>query len=131
MNSSDNTPDEVELANLLASVDREAPPPDRAFLDALRERSAAAFLPITPRSRTMKISSLRWIAAVAALLLVGVVFAQWIANRRRSPRERGIVRALVQVRGRGFVARGQEPADGDGGAGDGDVPHEVAAAEGA
>ena len=79
--------DEERIAADLAAIERDAPPPDRAFLDALRETSAAAFLsaapPTTPRKRAMKLHSPRWIAAVAALLVVGVVFAQWVIRKQR------------------------------------------------
>ena len=85
MNAPDPLPTDEQLAALLAAADRDAPPPDRAFLERLREQSQAAFegttpqsTPISPRKRIMIPSALRWVAAAAAVLVVGIVFAQWI-----------------------------------------------------
>ena len=89
MNATEKPPDDDETKTLLSTLDRDAPPPDRAFLAALRERSTAAFQAGTatthPRKRTMNLSSLRWVAAVAALLVVSVVFANWIVRINRAP----------------------------------------------
>ena len=87
MNSPEPNPDEERIAALLASTSAEAPPADPVFLAALRESSTAAFQaaapPTTPRNRTLKLPSFRWIAAIAAMLVVGVVFAQWRVWKNR------------------------------------------------
>jgi hypothetical protein len=87
VNSPQPIPNDADLPPLLAAIDRDAPAPDRAFLGALRESSVAAFVAAssrtTPRKRIMKLSPLRWIAAVAALLVVGVVSAQLIVRMNR------------------------------------------------
>ncbi|HEY1188972.1 MAG TPA: hypothetical protein VGE74_15060, partial [Gemmata sp.] len=81
-----------QLAALMAATEKDAPPVDRAFLDQLRERSLATFeaappspAPIpahSPRERTM--TPLRWLAATAAALLVlGLVTAYWIATTQK------------------------------------------------
>ena len=85
----DPLPTDEQLVALLAAADKDAPPPDRALLDRLRQQSTAAFqtalpqsTPFSPRKRTMILSSLRWIAAAAAVLVVGIVVAQWIVHQR-------------------------------------------------
>ncbi len=87
MNSPEPNPDEEEIAALLASNSAEAPAADPVFLAALRESSTATFqaavIPTTPRNRTVKFPSFRWIAAIAAMLVVGVVFAQWRVWKNR------------------------------------------------
>ncbi len=89
MNSPEPNSDEDRIPALLAALDRDTPAIDRAVLAALRDSSSAAFLaaapPTTPRKRTVKLSSLRWIAAVAALLVVGAVFANWVVRLNRQP----------------------------------------------
>ena len=61
----------------------DAPPPDRAVLDRLREQSLEAFqtaaassTSVSGRKPPMSLSPFRWVAAVAAVLVVGVVLAQ-------------------------------------------------------
>jgi predicted Zn-dependent protease len=91
MNSPDARPTDEQLAALLGAAEKDAPPPDRAFLARLREQTVAVFetqadknvstIPISPRKRTMFFSSFRWIAAsAAAVLVLGIVLAQWIAH---------------------------------------------------
>lgn len=81
------------LAALLAAADAGAPPPDPAFLARLREQSRAAFEAAgnpptpanpSPRKRTMFPLPFRWLAAsAAALALLGVGLAYWIATMNR------------------------------------------------
>ena len=76
----DNANDE-QLAALLASTAKDAPPPDRAILDRLRDESLLVFrtaTPTTPRKPAMIRSYFHWAAAVAAMLAVGVLLAQWL-----------------------------------------------------
>ena len=108
-----NVPDprnyDKQLAALLAAADRDAPPPDRAFLDHLRKQSSTAFrtatppntlvvgqtflsadtqadrnvcpTPTSPRRPIMFLSSFRWSAsAAAALLILGLVLAHWMVE---------------------------------------------------
>ena len=85
MSAPEPKPTDEQMAALLAAADRDAPPPDRAALDRLRDQSLAAFQTVAPqpasiplRRRLMSTSSLRWASAVAAVLLVGIVLASWI-----------------------------------------------------
>ncbi|CAN5451802.1 hypothetical protein BH11PLA2_BH11PLA2_27500 [soil metagenome] len=79
----DTTLDET-FTKLFSTLGHDVPPPDPAMLDALRESSLEAFRtapPTTPRKPAMIRSSFRWlaaVAAVAAVLVVGIVLAQWI-----------------------------------------------------
>jgi predicted Zn-dependent protease len=91
------TPPNDPLAPLLAAADRDAPPPDAAFLARLRELSAAAFEdagapvtpsepPTSPRKRLMIPLLFRWAAAaVAALLFLGAGVAVWLNLTRVAP----------------------------------------------
>jgi hypothetical protein len=92
MNTPEPEPTDEQLAALMAATEKDAPPPDRAFLDRLREQTQAAFEAATrqatplsatsPSKRTMFPFSFRWIAAsAAALLLLGIGVAYWIANQ--------------------------------------------------
>ncbi|WP_020476056.1 VIT domain-containing protein [Zavarzinella formosa] len=91
MNTPEPRPDDEQIAALLAAIDRDLPLPDRAFLDRLREQTMDAFQgsappasPASPRNRLMFLSPFRWIAASAvAVLVFGIVLANWIANRNR------------------------------------------------
>src|SRR5262249_32730740 len=69
------------------SADRDAPPPDRAVLDRLRDQSTSAFQAATPNSpgkRLMFTSPIRWIAAsVAATIVLGIVVPAWIAQTKK------------------------------------------------
>ena len=83
-------PDDKPVADLLAAADRDAPMPDRAFLDRLRDQSMAAFAaaakPHTLRERIMLRASFRWVAACAAAVLVlGVVIAKWVMSPEQPP----------------------------------------------
>jgi Flp pilus assembly protein TadD/predicted Zn-dependent protease len=85
MSAPDPRPTDEQIAALLAAADRDAPPPDRAILDRLRDQSLEAFqsatpgpATISPRKRIMVVSALRWVAAAAAVLFVGIVLANWI-----------------------------------------------------
>ncbi|HUR54841.1 MAG TPA: VIT and VWA domain-containing protein, partial [Gemmataceae bacterium] len=83
MNTPEPPDDDKPIADLLAAADRDAPMPDRAFLDRLREQSTAAFsaaaTPLSLRKRIMLRASFRWVAACAAAVLVlGIVVAQWV-----------------------------------------------------
>src|SRR5947209_6620824 len=114
VNEPDARPTDEQLAALLASTQKDAPPPDRAVLARLREQSTAAFAagssPSTPfslRKRIMRSSSFRWIAAsAAALLVVGIVVAQWImradkpAPKPAPPDERFVVEDKLYEDGR-------------------------------
>ena len=96
MNTPDPRPTDEQLAALLAAADKDAPPPDRAFLDRLREQSLAGLSkprlpnrhPTSLWKRIMIPSSLRWIAAsAAAVLVVGIVFAHWLGlSQNAGPR---------------------------------------------
>lgn len=95
-------PTDEQLAALMATTDKDAPPTDAAFLDRLREQSLAVFSggtglqtgeaatehrsgdrchenkPLPNRKPTMLPFSLRWIAATAAaLMLIGFGVAYW------------------------------------------------------
>ncbi|MDY3551508.1 VIT domain-containing protein [Gemmata sp. JC717] len=93
MNEPEPRPTDDPLADLLGATAKDAPEVDRAFLDRLRARSCAAFeaagpaAPAThhqPKPKTM--FSLRWIATVAAAVLVaGLVTAYWIATQQPAP----------------------------------------------
>src|SRR5260370_6354418 len=85
MNPQDNNRDEEKLAFLLAATNKDAAPPDRAFLDRLREQSAAAFqaefsrqAPPQKRRRVMITRTLGVLAAsVAAAILIGASLFRW------------------------------------------------------
>src|SRR5262249_39004301 len=112
MNPTDPHPTDEQLGALLGAADRDAPPPDRAFLDRLRDQSTAAFQAATPggqlaprvephsrsecstaaatqttptstRRRKMILSAVRWVAAAAVLVVVGVVVAHWIGKLKQ------------------------------------------------
>lgn len=99
MNEPDPRPTDEQLAALLAATEKDAPPVDRAFLEQLRERSRAAFeaaapaTPSTPSTPTTApspkerhMSPFRWLAATAAaLLVIGLVTAYWIATQKPAP----------------------------------------------
>jgi predicted Zn-dependent protease len=77
MNPTTDPPDDPQFEALLASANRDAAPPDSAFLDRLREQSTAVFLASSPQSnlpkkgRFMATRTLGALAAsVAAVLLV-------------------------------------------------------------
>ncbi|MBN9122187.1 MAG: hypothetical protein J0I06_24120 [Planctomycetes bacterium] len=89
MNDPETHPADEQLAALLAAAEKDAPPPDPAFLARLRERSQAAFetattptapaSPSPPRKRPMIPFAFRWLAAgAAALLLIGIGLAYWL-----------------------------------------------------
>lgn len=91
MNDPDTRPPDDPLAALMAAANKDVPPPDAAFLAALREQSTAAFenptptpaQPASPRKRTMIPLAVRWIAAaVAALVFIGVGVAVWVSLTR-------------------------------------------------
>lgn len=92
MNEPEQHPTDEPLADLLGATAKDAPGVDRAFLDRLRERSCAAFeaaAPVTPpppphKRKTM--FSIRWIAAAAAaVLVIGLVTAYWVATQKPEP----------------------------------------------
>ena len=96
-------PTEEQIAALLGTSGTDVPPPDRPFLDRLREQTAKVFQaaggnnavtsPRLPRKTIMIFSSFRWIAATAAAVLVlGVVVANWMGlfqapRQTETPRE--------------------------------------------
>jgi hypothetical protein len=87
MNAPEPKPTDEQIAALLAAADRDAAPPDRAFLDRLRKQSLEAFraaahqpASISSRKRIMTTASLRWVSAVAAVLFVGIVLANFIVR---------------------------------------------------
>ncbi len=93
MNDPETPPTDDPLAALLGAAAKDAPAPDSAFLARLREESLAAFesasaasttpAPPSPRKRTMPPISFRWLAAgVAAVLVLGIVIAQWLGSRK-------------------------------------------------
>jgi hypothetical protein len=93
MNDPETHPTDEQLAALFAAADKDAPPPDPAFLARLREQSQAAFEsataattpapPTSTRKRTMIPTSFRWLAAsVAALVLIGIGVAYWLGATR-------------------------------------------------
>ena len=93
MHTTDDNANDEQLAALLASTTKDAPPLNRAALDRLRELSTEAFRtapPTTPRKSPMLRSSFRWAAAVAAVLVVGVVLAQWIVRINAPQPEIGV-----------------------------------------
>jgi Flp pilus assembly protein TadD len=75
-NSQDDDRDEKRIASFLSAAEQGAPPPDRAFLDRLREESTAAFQAANTPSmgnmvrRHMYRSFVRWTLTAAALLLM-------------------------------------------------------------
>lgn len=76
----DNNREEAHLASLLAAAAKDVIPPDRAFLEALRDRSTQEFLNAPalqvihpPRRRSMIAASVRWIAAAAAAILLAFI----------------------------------------------------------
>jgi Flp pilus assembly protein TadD len=108
MNSTDPRPSDEQLAALLAAAEKDAPPPDAAFLERLRARSLEAFQAAcqqapSPRKRTMILSSLRWAAAAAAVVLVlgalGLALAHWIAQVK-GPQEKFVVGDTLTEDGR-------------------------------
>ncbi|HEV3437480.1 MAG TPA: hypothetical protein VG122_08975, partial [Gemmata sp.] len=88
MNTPDTGPTDEQLAALLGAVNKDAPPPNREFLDQLREQSQQVFQTATPQAiptslwkRIMLPSSFRWIAASsAAVLVLGIVIARWLGS---------------------------------------------------
>src|SRR3989442_11699466 len=48
MNPTDPRPTDEQLGALLAAAGKDAPPPDRTFLERLRDQSTEAFLAATP-----------------------------------------------------------------------------------
>ena len=84
MHPDDNSWDEERLAALLASTGGDGPPPDEAFLDRLREQSAAAFAAESPtapqplgRRSPMFVFAWRALAATAA---AAALVAGWFAT---------------------------------------------------
>jgi tetratricopeptide (TPR) repeat protein len=70
--------DEKRIASMLSSMNKDAPPPDEAFLQRLREQSTNAFLAgTTPQTQTPQVrrrlmfrGTLRWAASAAAVLVL-------------------------------------------------------------
>ena len=91
MNPQEENRDEEQLASLLAATDRDAAPPDRAFLDRLREQSTAAFQaafsqPTQPQKRgRFMFSGLMRGLAVAAAVLIGVAVLIWLHLKHSGP----------------------------------------------
>ncbi len=92
MNNPDTGPTDEQLAMLLATANKDAPPPDLAVLARLREQSLEAFqnasqqsTPTSLRKQTMSRPSFRWIAAsLAAMVLIGIGIAHWINTTRET-----------------------------------------------
>src|SRR5947208_297289 len=91
MNPMDDNRDEEQLASLLGATDRDAAPPDRAFLDRLREQSTAAFQAsfsqqAQPQKRgRFMFSGLMRGLAVAAAVLIGVSVFIWLHSPHAGP----------------------------------------------
>src|SRR5436190_9733720 len=87
MNSPDRRPPDEQLAALLGAAHRDAAPPDRAFLDRLRQKTTEVFQavpPAHPRNRLMIFSPFRWLAAAAATILVlTVVVAHFFVQPKK------------------------------------------------
>jgi tetratricopeptide (TPR) repeat protein len=89
MTPHDDIRDEELMASLLSTVRRDAPPPDPALLERLREQSTAAFqdaartnpLPRRPHSRL--VLGLAAVSGLAAAFLVGV--GLYVGFRSRNP----------------------------------------------
>jgi Flp pilus assembly protein TadD len=89
MHPADDNRMEDPLASFLAAADRDAAPPDRAFLERLREQSTQVFREAAARQtqrqrrrRIMITSSVRALAAcLAAAILVGIMLFSWLAPR--------------------------------------------------
>jgi Flp pilus assembly protein TadD len=80
----DKAGDEEQIAKLLAASEIDAPPPDRETLAVLRGQSSAAFAaaPSEPaanaeRKRPPLFRKARWLAAAAAVVLIGVGLYSW------------------------------------------------------
>src|SRR5688572_14265600 len=91
-------PDEARIARLLATAANDAPRPDRAALDRLRERSTAAFLaatsePVTPAKRNYSMFAIRSLLAAAAVSFIAGVIALSPWNRGESEQTLGFALA--------------------------------------
>ncbi|HEY7424476.1 MAG TPA: VIT domain-containing protein [Gemmataceae bacterium] len=92
MNPIDDDRDEQQVEAFLSAAARDAAPPDRAFLERLRQQSTDVFaatansLPLRQRGRLMTARSLRLLAAAAAVLFViGPSLAWWLFGRDSNP----------------------------------------------
>jgi tetratricopeptide (TPR) repeat protein len=90
MNPTDDRRDDEQFEALLAAAGRDAPPPDPAFLERLREQSTEVFLsssPQTPlpRRRPMILRALRVLASAAALVFVAVGLYWYVRVRDAEP----------------------------------------------
>jgi predicted Zn-dependent protease len=87
MHSADDNRTDRQIASFLAAADKSAAPPDRAFLERLREQSTQAFqaaaaqqLQRQRRRRIMISRSVQALAAsLAAAVLIGVVLFSWLS----------------------------------------------------
>ncbi len=82
MNPQEESHDEEQLASLMANLNQDAPPPDAAFLDRLREQSTEAFLALSP-DHTQRSTTRRWTSSsairalvfpLAAAILLGIIW---------------------------------------------------------
>ncbi|HEY7314110.1 MAG TPA: hypothetical protein VH643_32465, partial [Gemmataceae bacterium] len=92
MNPIDDDRDEQQVEAFLSAAARDAAPPDRAFLERLRQQSTDVFaatansLPLRQRGRLMTARSLRLLAAAAAVLFViGPSLGWWLFVRDANP----------------------------------------------
>ena len=87
MHSADDNPIDRQIASFLAAADKNAAPPDHAFLEQLRAQSTHAFLAAAAqqsqrqrRRRLMISRSVQALAAsLAAAVLIGVVVFAWLS----------------------------------------------------
>jgi predicted Zn-dependent protease len=91
MNPTDDHFDDEQFEALLAAAGRDAPPPDPAILERLREQSTEVFLAsssqksLRNRGRIMISHALRVLAASAALFLLGVGLYWYVWQRNAEP----------------------------------------------
>ncbi len=89
MNATDEQFDDRQFEALLAAAGRDAPPPDPAFLERLREQSTEVFLNSQPslrnKRRVMIAWTLRLLAASAALVLLGTGLWWYVEVHKAEP----------------------------------------------